>query len=111
EDGVGAQGVVVILVLVGGQDAVDAAADHLQEGVRGEVGVAWIRQGGSEGLGKGELLIELAQGQQAGVAGEGGAGRLNDDGRAEEIEGLLPDGVYPHKWPRCGSERLVGLTS
>src|SRR5262249_8973451 len=32
EDGVGAQGVVVVLVLVVGEDAVDAAADHLQEG-------------------------------------------------------------------------------
>src|SRR5262249_17982266 len=33
EDGVGAQGVVVVLVFVVGEDAVDAAADHLQEGV------------------------------------------------------------------------------
>ena len=38
EDGVGTEGVVVVLVRVAGQDAVDAGADPLQGGVLGEVG-------------------------------------------------------------------------
>jgi hypothetical protein len=42
EDRIGAQAVVVVLVLVAGQDAINAGADHLQEGVLGEVGVARV---------------------------------------------------------------------
>src|SRR6266545_4477325 len=67
EDGIAAQGVVVVLVLVAGEDAVDAAANHLQEGVFGEVGVV---EGVGEGPGEPDALIRLADGEQAGVAGE-----------------------------------------
>src|SRR5262245_59677177 len=42
------EGVVVILLLVTGEDAGDAAERHLQEGVLGEVGIAGVgpRRGG-----------------------------------------------------------------
>jgi len=62
EDGVGAAGGVVVLVRVAGQDAVDAAADHLQEGVLGEVGVARVVQGVSESPGASDVFVELADG-------------------------------------------------
>jgi hypothetical protein len=59
EDGVDAQGVVLVLVLVTGQDAVDAGAGHLQEGVLGEVGVAGVVEGAGVGPGEPDALIEL----------------------------------------------------
>jgi hypothetical protein len=59
EDGVGPEGVVVVLDLVAGQDAVDAGADHRQKGVLGEVGVAGIVEDVSEGPGQADALVEL----------------------------------------------------
>jgi hypothetical protein len=51
EDGVGAEGVVVVLVLLAGEDAVDPGPDHLQERMLGEVGVAGVVEGVREGPG------------------------------------------------------------
>jgi hypothetical protein len=62
EDGVAAEGVVVVLVRVAGQDAVDAGPDHLQERVLGEVGVAGVVEGAGEGPGEPDAPIELADG-------------------------------------------------
>jgi hypothetical protein len=59
EDGVGAEGVVVVLVLVAGQDAIDPGADHFQEGVLREVGVAKVVERLGEGPGEPEALVEL----------------------------------------------------
>src|SRR5205807_471110 len=59
-----------VLVLVAGEDAVDAGADHLQEGVFGEVGGAGVVEGIGEGPGQADALVELADGDQPGVAGE-----------------------------------------
>jgi hypothetical protein len=61
---------VVVLVRVAGADAVDAGLDHLPEGVLGEVGGAGVLQGAGVGSGEPEALIELADGEQPGVAGE-----------------------------------------
>src|SRR5262245_13367740 len=63
EDGVGAEGIVVILVRVAGQDAVDAGADHLQEAVLGEARVAGVVEGVGEGLGQNDAVVELAEGE------------------------------------------------
>jgi hypothetical protein len=63
EDGVVAEGVMVILVLVAGQDAVDAGPDHLQERVLGEVGVARVVQRRGEPSGQADAFVELPQGQ------------------------------------------------
>jgi hypothetical protein len=46
EDGVVAEGIVVVLVLVVGEYAVDAGADHVQEGVVDLVGIAADVEGG-----------------------------------------------------------------
>jgi hypothetical protein len=63
EDGVRAQGVVVVLVLVAGQNAIDAGADHLQKGVLGEVMVAGVLEHFHEGPGEPDALVELAHGE------------------------------------------------
>jgi hypothetical protein len=61
---------VVVLVLVAGQDAVDAGPDHLPEGVRGEVRVAGVIEGVREGPGESDTVVELADGEQPSIAEE-----------------------------------------
>jgi hypothetical protein len=90
EDGVGAEGVVVVLVRVAGQDAVDPRADHLQEGVRGEAGVARVVQGVGDGPGQADTLVERADGEQAGVPGERAWRRLDDKRGDEKVVDLWP---------------------
>ena len=65
-----AEGIVVVLVLVASQDAVDAGTDHLQERVLGQVRVAGIIEDIGKSLGEPDALVELADGEQPGVAGE-----------------------------------------
>jgi hypothetical protein len=48
EDGVGAEGIVVVLVLLACEDALDAGPDHRQEGVLAEAGIAGVVKGLSE---------------------------------------------------------------
>ena len=70
---------MVVPVLVAGQGVVDAAADHLQEGVLREVRVAGAVRGLGEGRGRADLLlVELAEKQERCVAGEQ-TGRWFDD--------------------------------
>ena len=90
---------MVVLVLVAGQDAVDTGPNHLQEGVLGEGGVAGIIEGVGEGSAEFDVLVELADGQQPGVAGELALGRLDDQKRAEKIEGMWPGRRYTHGLP------------
>jgi hypothetical protein len=59
---------VIVQLLAVGEDAVHMAADHLQEGVLGEVGVAGVVEGIGEGLGDPDALVELTEGEQPGVA-------------------------------------------
>ena len=84
---------LVVLILVASQDAVDTAADHLQEAVLREVGVAGVIKGRGESPHEGDLLIELADGEQSGVAGQLALERLDDRWRAEETEDFWP-GVW-----------------
>ncbi len=60
-------------------DAVGAGPNPLHERVLGEVRVAGVVQGLGEGPGQADALIELAEGQQPGIAGELACGRLNDE--------------------------------
>jgi hypothetical protein len=62
EERVVSEGVVVVLIGVTGEDTVDAGADHLQEGVFGEVGIAGIVEGVGEVAGQSEEFVELAEG-------------------------------------------------
>ena len=62
EDGVMAEGIVVVLVLVVGEDAVDAGADHFQEGVVDLVGIAAVVEGGGEGMGQTDVGISRLRG-------------------------------------------------
>jgi hypothetical protein len=99
EDGVVAEGVMVVLVLVAGQDAEDTGPDHLQEGVLRKVGVAGVVEGVGESPGEPDALVELAEGEQPGVAGQLSRRRLDDERRAEEVQDLRPGEWYTHRLP------------
>ena len=75
---------MVVLVRVAGEDAVDAAADHLQERVLGQVGVAGVVQGIGEGPSESDALVEPANGLLACVAGQLTGRRLDHERGAEE---------------------------
>ena len=92
EDGVGAEGVVVVLVLVAGEDAIDPGPDHLQEAVLGQVGIAAVVQAVGQGPGEPDVLVELADREQPGIAGELAGRRFDDERRAEKVEDLGPGG-------------------
>ncbi len=86
EGGVAAQRVVVVLVLVVGQDAVDPLPD--QRPIRmPDIPGSGVGQRVGEGLRQGDRLIELADRQESGVAGELRPGDLDFDRfSVEEIE-------------------------
>ena len=87
EDGVRPERVVVILVLVIGQDAVDPLPDHGQQRVPGESGVPPVIECGGELLGEADLLVELTKHQESGITGERRGGELElNRPRWEEIE-------------------------
>ena len=69
-----------------------------QEGVLREVAIAKVVEGAGKGSGKPDVLVELANGEQPGIAGELACGRLDHERRAEEIEALGPRGWYTHRW-------------
>ena len=77
---------VAVPVLAAGEDAEDTGADHLQEAVLDEIGIAAVVEGAGEGSGESDALVELAGGEQPGVAREL-TGRWRDGGRStEEVE-------------------------
>jgi hypothetical protein len=63
------QEVLVVLVFVAGEDAVNAGADHGVEGLLDKFGVAVLGGGVGEGPSEPEAFVELADGEQPGVAG------------------------------------------
>jgi hypothetical protein len=90
EDGVGTEGVVVALVLVAGEHAVDPGPDHLREGGFGQVGVAGAVEGAGVGPRQADALVELADREQSGVTGPLARGRLDHERCAKEMEDLRP---------------------
>jgi hypothetical protein len=64
--------------------------------VLGEGGVAGVVQGSGEGPSESDALVEPADGQQAGVAGELAARWFDDERRAEKVEDLRPVTCYTH---------------
>jgi hypothetical protein len=69
----------------------NAGADHLRERVLGGVRVAGVVEGSGEDLSKPDALVELADGEQSGVAGELAWRWVNDERRGEKVEALGPD--------------------
>ena len=63
---------------------IDAGADHIQEGVTRKVGVAGVVERFGGGPGEPEALVELADGQQPGIARELPRRWLDHQRRAEE---------------------------
>src|SRR5262249_57710542 len=93
------------LVLVAGQDAVDAGPDRLHEGVLREARVAVAIEGLGKGPGHADALVELADGEQPGVARQLARRRLGDGRPAEKVEDLCPRGWYTHPLPLdCGQD-------
>jgi hypothetical protein len=60
EDGIGPQGVVIVLVFVIGEDAIDPLSHHAQQGLLGEEGIASVVESGCDLLGELGPLVELA---------------------------------------------------
>jgi hypothetical protein len=58
----------------------------------GSIRSGWreVIDGVGEGPGQSDALVELADGQQPGVAGELARRGVNNDRRAEEVEALRP---------------------
>src|SRR5262249_61024416 len=93
EDGVSPEGIVVVLVFVASEDAVQAGAEHLLAGVLDQAGVV---QGGGELRGEAEAFIELADREQAGVGGQQGRGGGDRDGKGGKSQRRRRSGVYTH---------------
>lgn len=89
--------VVVVLVFVIGEEAVQALADHAHQGVPGERRIASVLEGIGKLLREADLFVELADGEEPGVAGESGLGDLEDDRfGAWEIEDKRKDRLSTH---------------
>jgi hypothetical protein len=87
---------VVVRVRVAGEDDIDAGAGHLPEGVLGQAGGAGVVEGAGEGPGESDPLVELAGGEQPGVAREL-TGRWRDGKRStEEVEAWWSASCYTH---------------
>jgi hypothetical protein len=108
EDGIGTEGVMVVLVLVSSEDALGARPDHLQERMFGEIWVAGVIEGLGKSMGQADVLVKLAEGQQPGITGELAVRQLDDDRRTEEVEALRPeDGILISDL--CGWEKPGGF--
>ncbi len=87
ENGVRPQRVVVVLILVVGQDAIDSLPHHGQLRVLDEGGIATVLESGGKLLGEPDLLVELANRQQSGIRRQRGGRKLDIDWpRGVEIE-------------------------
>ncbi len=63
-----------------------------------EVRVTGVVSGIGEGPGQANLLVELTDRQEPGVAGELTGRWFDDDRGTEKIETLWPGGWYTHRW-------------
>ena len=68
EDGIRSQRIMIVLILVISEDAVDSLPDHAQKRLPGEVGVSSIVESSGELLGESDSLVELPHRQEAGIA-------------------------------------------
>ena len=70
EDWIGTQGVMVVLVLVVGEDAIDSLSHHAQQRMPSKKLVSTVLKRCSELFGKPDMVIKLPDGQEAAVARE-----------------------------------------
>ena len=97
---------VIVGVLVAGEEAEEPLADNSQQRVIHLAGLTRIAEKVGHGLGPSEPLIELADGQQAGVGTDEPAAKIGDDGFTRvKIEGELLSAVCHAEAPLpCGSQ-------
>ena len=79
EDRIVTQHVVVILVGIVGQDAVDPHAGHFRKAVGGLLRATWIVQGGRKLGRQADLLVKLTDGQEPRITGQLGLLRGDDN--------------------------------
>ncbi|HVA49562.1 MAG TPA: hypothetical protein VNH11_24560 [Pirellulales bacterium] len=100
------QSVVIVLVRVIRQDAVDPHPDHLQKRVVHLNRGADIRERVGEPASEPDLLIELTKRQKSRVRRQLPGCGLNHDGLGtEKIEGNLEDRLLIHYMPPCAALR------
>ena len=80
EDRIRSQRIVIVLILVIGEDAVDPLPDHAQQRLPREGRIAAIVESGRELFGESDVLVDLSHGQEAGIAGEWCGRDLDFDG-------------------------------
>jgi hypothetical protein len=102
EEGVVPQEGGIVAVFVAGDDLVETLAQEFDLGVKDQERMAGIREEAGEGIGELDLLVELADQQEAGIGDNGAAvegGRQG--GRFEERELKLGAKAYPFSsgWP------------
>ena len=109
EQGVAAQGVLVVEVFVAQGQAVDALADELQDGVFEGVGVAVVGEAGGALAQRAGEALRLAPEQGTAVGGDGAAVEPGDD--VALTQGLKREGgCVTRCWPEAVSaEESSGL--
>ena len=108
EHRIAAEHVVVVLILVVGEDPEYPRTQHLVESMLNPRGVAAILQSVAHCFGKADHLVELPDRQQAGVTGQLSLHRFDDDGfLREHSEGMLPSVVRNHSSLRVFSQGAV----
>src|SRR5262249_58412348 len=100
-EGVVAEGLVVVEVLVATGDAEDALGQKGALGVGDEVGIAGVGEAAVQGVQQAEAPVGLAEEQGAGVGGQGASGEVGLDaaaiqgGEGEGSRGTLCHGGGP----------------
>ena len=102
---------MVVLVGVVGEDAVHPHPRHLQKGVIDVAGMSAVGEGFGELPCQAELLVELAEGEQSGVAGNlVGRGHYHNRLGCEKIKRQLKSSLRNHCVPPCLREGACLLT-
>ena len=71
EDGITAEKFAVVLIFIISDDAVDTLSNNGDEAMFGEFGVALISQGNGDLLGESDEFVELTNGNESAIRGEG----------------------------------------
>jgi len=98
EHRIASQGIVIVLIFVAREDAIDTTADHLQERVIGIL--SRVLQLGRKTAGEVQLPIELSEEKQSSVGRDGFLDRLNQNRFSRrKIEFQIPNILQNHLEP------------